>query len=337
MPSASTGGQVGHAVNYVTSCWAHHESTAPMVPVKVDGHDTEALFDSGSMVTLVTTSLLNQETEWGREMSISCLHGDKKRYPAVWTNIVTPQGSCQMMVGAVPELPVPILVGRDCPLFTALWWHELKKNTSRPKKRAGTTPRQCGQAPPVNQPDSTGPESESEGEGEPEPEPPGEPLEEEPSIPLLDFEGPVETPVGGQLRGQFGTAQWEDPNLKAAAAQVIAVDGQLLPGVSDWRYPHFQIKNNLLYQVSCQQGELREVLLPPRRYVGTVLQLAHTHLLGVHLGMEKTRERIAARFHWTGMRRAVEVEAMLRMGFVEESHSAWCSPIVLVPKPDGQG
>jgi hypothetical protein len=30
-----------------------------------------------------------------------------------------------------------------------------------------------------------------------------------------------------------------------------------------------------------------------------------------------------------------EVEAMLRMGFVEESHSAWCSPIVLVPKPDG--
>ena len=67
------------------------------------------------------------------------------------------------------------------------------------------------------------------------------PQEEEPSLPLLDFEGPVETPPGGQLRGQFGTAQWEDPNLNAAAAQVIAVD--------------FQIKNNLLYQVSHQQGE----------------------------------------------------------------------------------
>ena len=30
-----------------------------------------------------------------------------------------------------------------------------------------------------------------------------------------------------------------------------------------------------------------------------------------------------------------KVEAMLRMGVVEESHSAWCSPIMLVPKPDG--
>lgn len=62
MPLASPGGEVGHTVNYVTSCWAHYESTAPMVPVKVDGHDTEALLDSGSMVTLVTTSLLNQDT-----------------------------------------------------------------------------------------------------------------------------------------------------------------------------------------------------------------------------------------------------------------------------------
>jgi hypothetical protein len=90
----------------------------------------------------------------------------------------------------------------------------------------------------------------------PEPDHPGEPREEEPSLPLLDFEGPVETDPGGQLKGQFGTAQWGDPNLKAAAAQVIAVDGQLLPGVSDWRNPHFQIKNKLLYQVSRQKGEL---------------------------------------------------------------------------------
>ena len=30
-----------------------------------------------------------------------------------------------------------------------------------------------------------------------------------------------------------------------------------------------------------------------------------------------------------------EVEAMLRMGVVEESHSTWCRPIMLRPKPDG--
>ena len=83
-----------------------------MVPVKVDVHDTEALLDFGSMITLVTTSLLNQETERGREIFISCVHGDTKRYLTVWTNIVTPQGSCQMTVGAVPEFPGPLLVGR---------------------------------------------------------------------------------------------------------------------------------------------------------------------------------------------------------------------------------
>ena len=40
--------------------------------------------------------------------------------------------------------------------------------------------------------------------------------------------------------------------------------------------------------------------------MGTLLQLTHTHLLGVHLGMEKTWEWIAARFNWPGRRRAVE-------------------------------
>ena len=87
-------------------------------------------------------------------------------------------------------------------------------------------------------------------------------------------------------------AQLEDPNLQNARGQVIAVDGVLLPGVSDWRYPHFAIKHNLLYQVVKHNGETKDLLLIPSQYVRTVLQLAHTHLLGAHLGMEKTREQI---------------------------------------------
>ncbi|XP_038841257.1 collectin-12-like, partial [Salvelinus namaycush] len=151
---------------------------------------------------------------WTRipNVSISCVHGDTKQYPTVWDNIVTPQGNCQMMVGAVPELPVPLLVGRDCPLFAALWRHELRKKVRAGQRRERGQPIACAaRMQTVDQPVSMGPELESE--GVPEPDPLGESREEEPS--LLDFEGPVETPPGGQLRGQFGTAQWEDPNLKA--------------------------------------------------------------------------------------------------------------------------
>jgi hypothetical protein len=86
---------------------------------------------------------------------------------------------------------------------------------------------------------------------------------------------------------------------------VIAVDGVLLPGVNDWRYPHFAIKHNLLYQVVKHNGEAKYLLLIPSQYVRTVLRLGHTHLLGVHLGMEKTREQIKNWFHWPGVKRAV--------------------------------
>jgi hypothetical protein len=98
-------------VHYVTSCCAHLETMALIGQVKVDGHDTEPLLDSGSVVMLVAMSLLGQWTERGRKMSVSCVHSDTKRYPTIQASIVTSQGSCRMMVGAIPELPVPLLMG----------------------------------------------------------------------------------------------------------------------------------------------------------------------------------------------------------------------------------
>ena len=114
------------------------------------------------------------------------------------------------------------------------------------------------------------------------------------------------TPEPASLSGRFGTAQLEDPNLTSALQQVTVVDGKAIEGVGLITYPHFAIKNKLLYQVVKRNDECVELLLVPRPFVQSVLQLAHSHLLGAHLGVEKTLDRIKARFHWPGVKRAVE-------------------------------
>ncbi|KAJ8376080.1 hypothetical protein SKAU_G00066600 [Synaphobranchus kaupii] len=53
-------------------------------------------------------------------------------------------------------------------------------------------------------------------------------------------------------------------------------------------------------------GVQQELLLVPRPFIPSVLQLAHTHLLGARLGVEKTLERIKTRFYWPGVKKAVE-------------------------------
>ena len=52
-------------------------------------------------------------------------------------------------------------------------------------------------------------------------------------------------------------------------------------------------------------GVVREQLVVPRPYVNKVLFMAHSHLLGAHLGMDKTRERILDRFYWPGVKNDV--------------------------------
>lgn len=46
-----------------------------------------------------------------------------------------------------------------------------------------------------------------------------------------------EGPLGLNRKGQFGMAPLEDPNLTQARSQVTEVDGKMIPGVSELRYP----------------------------------------------------------------------------------------------------
>ncbi|CAB1340831.1 unnamed protein product, partial [Coregonus sp. 'balchen'] len=54
------------------------------------------------------------------ETAVACIHGDTKRYPSAQVSFHTPAGKTTLIVGVVPQMKVPVLLGRDCPLFELL-------------------------------------------------------------------------------------------------------------------------------------------------------------------------------------------------------------------------
>ena len=121
MPTAaSADGSPGKPCHMLTSYGGAECSPPHMVPVKVNGKDAGALVDSGSAVSLVHSNLLDQ-LEPNETVPVTCVHGDTKKYPVGKVQLTTTQGTCELKVGSVPRLPVPVLVGRDCPLYDKLY------------------------------------------------------------------------------------------------------------------------------------------------------------------------------------------------------------------------
>ncbi len=98
----------------------------------------------------------------------------------------------------------------------------------------------------------------------------------------------------------------KDPSLLHVRSSVTEIEGKPVPGEGELTYPRFLIRNKLLYYAKETEGQRRDLLVVPKQYVATVLHLAHSHVLGAHLGIEKTRQRNASQLHWSGVVRAVE-------------------------------
>uniref|UniRef100_A0A9J8ATQ4 Gypsy retrotransposon integrase-like protein 1 n=1 Tax=Cyprinus carpio carpio TaxID=630221 RepID=A0A9J8ATQ4_CYPCA len=93
---------------WLAGCAVHTEN-APRAEVKINGCPFLALLDSGSVVSLVRTSILPPRTETKTKLPITCVHGDTREVPAR-----------RVDVGLVRDLPVPVLLGRDWPGFDRL-------------------------------------------------------------------------------------------------------------------------------------------------------------------------------------------------------------------------
>ena len=133
MPTAGSTDNKGLYCHHLTTCWAHEGAPAPRFPVKIAGRDTEALLDSGSMVSLVRPQFAS--APWGEEMAVSCIHGDTRKYPTSEIQVITPRGRFTLQVGVVEQLPVPVLFGRDSPLFSRYWPAEAMDPKRRTRKR----------------------------------------------------------------------------------------------------------------------------------------------------------------------------------------------------------
>ena len=288
------------------------------IPVRIDGKDARAMLDSGSAVTLVRADLAGPLTD--TTVPVTCVHGDVRRYPTTELRLQTPRGDTRVNAGVVPALPVPLLMGYDCELFSRYWdpgrrpppkrrrraRARVPTDAQRPRAACPAYRGQDGEAPPAGPSRQSNPTHLPSSTDSAEPESPAEEDggDESPD-PFAEFPTP-ETPAN-PTPGDFATCQWDDPNLRGAREQLAAVDGKLNDGVSVLNPPYFCVNKGLLYRgVRGRDGEIVEQLLVPKSYVSRVLYLAHTHQLGAHLGVQKTYDRVLGRFYWPGAKRAVE-------------------------------
>ena len=87
---------------------------------------------------------------------------------------------------------------------------------------------------------------------------------------------------------EFSLEQREAPNLAHAWGGAI-LEGEDPERVSAIPIPRFEVRNGLLYRVIRKQDNVMYQLIVPNPYVSRVLYLAHSHILGGHLGRPRGR------------------------------------------------
>jgi hypothetical protein len=303
MPSAYA--DVGtHRPCMVATCWAQGVVGSPTIPARVMSQDTQALLDTGSVVTLLRPELAGGKG--GDPMEVACIHGETRTYGSCHVVIRTPYGVFTAWAGIVPHLPVPLLIGRDCPIFHRLWDPERENRVRRePARRAGRKVRPAYGAIriPATQGEASAEDTGPEGDG---PSPPGSPTpsggrasgpqrpgpdtsdtlttpdlndppEDAESSPLTELSDFLpEGGVGTTRPGQFASAQLQDDALKHAWSHVLAHDGQTRDSVSCLPHPHFSTRGALLYRVVERDGAVTEQLVVPRTSARCCIWPTHT-------------------------------------------------------------
>ena len=82
------------------------------------------------MVTLIQPGLADGTL--GHEVEVGCIHGQTETYPTNRITVQTQKGTFTVQAGVVLYLPMPLLIGRDRPIFGRLLKAELR--TPQPRR-----------------------------------------------------------------------------------------------------------------------------------------------------------------------------------------------------------
>lgn len=311
-----------------------------LITVWVNGIKAQALIDSGSALTLVAPEYVNTtRLESDLKTGITCIHGDVKYYPTSQVKISCEDGEHEIRVGVIPRLPHQVILGRDYPGFNNLT--KLKGKLEGPMvnlERGKESPESLFNLFPFSDSDvfrggeRTSYKSRRQQRQEKKKGPP------QPTVlvgqvakrgqkgvstqctteGIIEETGEVELEVDPERGSEtwcesfspnsehFGREQENDPTLVNIKERVVAVNGVPIENVTVNPLENFVIKNDLVYRNTILNGSPVEQLLVPKMFRNTVLQLAHNHLFGAHLGGEKTLQRVLQRFYWLGIRKDVE-------------------------------
>ena len=108
-------------------------------------------------------------------------------------------------------------------------------------------------------------------------------------------------------KDEFKEDQSKDETLNWIRERAKREEKKIRKGTVSW----FCIRNQLLYHCfqnnKTDHGKTQKQLVVPKSYRTTVLKLAHESILGGHLGMKKTTDKIRLQFFWPGLQQDVKL------------------------------
>lgn len=123
---------------WLVGCAVHTRpsSQSPRTMMRLNGQPVKAHLDSGSTITLVQPSAFPTQVIPCGITKVTCVHRDAREVATTRVQVGDHQGEWELLVREIPDLPVPLLIGKDCPRFSVELMAPCREDRhSRPARR----------------------------------------------------------------------------------------------------------------------------------------------------------------------------------------------------------